>query len=830
MRIGYVVTIFSPLSESFIRREVLALCDEGHRVFVYTHRRYSDAQAPEPLHRNLVVREIPFTTQPARLAQAAFDDGIEHLHGSLMSAAHRAALGAAQTLQIPFSLMAYSGHDIFTKREPELYRLASRDPLCAGIIVEDEFMGDWVSKHLGVVSDKIKIVPNSLDLDLYRLPKRRASRESLVILSVARFVEKKGLIYLIRAFTQLSAARPNAELWLIGYGPEEQKLRQAAAGNSNIKFLGARSEAETREAFAAADIFCLPCIRTASGDADGVPTTVLEAMAFALPVVSTNLLSMPCYVRDGQDGLLVPPGDVTGIAAALERCSGDVKLRAKMGRAGRAQVSAICDIKQNVKRLEQIFSDSRWANWQGKLKELERQRLSYTPERENFYAECRERAVSYFQLPPGKLLDIGCGLGEFGSHLPAGIDYFGCEAPTTVELTGTFAASHAAARLLPFADGTFDAAVLYSVLIHVFDVDGTLAEVSRILKPGGRLYLQECYDDPNPVHMNRFSAATLRARVSESFNVRGRQPANEYLMMMIAEKRGTIQSAESLAIESDSVGASQSFGPETQKAPTVSICITTYNRAALVRDGIDSVLRQTFPNTEIVVVDDGSTDHTRRVLESYGSSIRVVYNDRNRGIGFSKNRALMMSHPEARYVGILDSDDYYHPAFVERCVEFLESSSEVGLVYTDDILVDVRGRELSRQRAVDPWDTDNWLRTRNLRGDTWLARRALVMQTNLHDLATEPDVDYDLFYQLLEITKFGHLPEFLVFIRQHNGRTTTTNRLALARAHAANLVKYGYSPEYAYLRARHNPEWVPAIEEGISLGRKLCQARLSGSH
>ena len=87
------------------------------------------------------------------------------------------------------------------------------------------------------------------------------------------------------------------------------------------------------------------------------------------------------------------------------------------------------------------------------------------------------------------------------------------------------------------------------------------------------------------------------------------------------------------------------------------------------------------------------------------------------------------------------------------------------------------------------------------------------------------DVDYDLFYQLLEITTFGHLPEFLVYIRHHEGRMTSNNRLALARAHAANLVKHGYSPKYAYLRARFHPEWIPAIEDGIALGRRLREQK-----
>jgi dTDP-4-amino-4,6-dideoxygalactose transaminase/glycosyltransferase involved in cell wall biosynthesis/SAM-dependent methyltransferase len=835
MRIGYVLAAFSPLSEAFIRREVLALCGEGHRVFVYTNCKYDDPRVEEPSDPNLVIREIPFVREAALLAQAAFDDGIEHLHGSLMSAAHRAAFIAAEQLQTPFTLMAYSGHDIFTRREPDLYQAASNSPLCVSIIVEDAFMRDWMTEQLGVASDKMSLIPNSFDLDLYRLRESRSRHERPVILSIARFVEKKGLIFLVEAFNQLCAARVDAELRLVGYGPEESGLRQAAGGNTRVRFLGSMSEAETRRAYAEADIFCLPCIRTATGDADGIPTTVLEAMAFKLPVVSTNLLSTPCYIRDGRDGLLVEPRDPASLSNALKRLCTDAGLREEMGRRGRARVSEICDLKRNIKRLADIFIEGRSVSWREKLTALEGQRQSYTPAREAYYTECRVRAADYFQPRAGKLLEIGCGLGKFRSHLPPAVEYYGCDTLPYEEARGAFPFVTARAESLPFRDNSFDGVLFYAVLIHVLDVDRALAEAARVLKPGGQLYLQECYDDPNPIHINHFSGASLRRRLAEYFNVLRSHPANEYLMMMVAEKplavreavnSSTVEPREPPPLEEEAEPAleERAFHQPSQ-LPLVSICIATYNRAELVRISIDSVLRQTYGNIEVVVVDDGSSDDTRRVLESYGSAIRVAYNERNHGIAFSKNRVLMLSSNAASYVGILDSDDYYHPQFVERCVEYLESHPSIGLVYTDDIMVDVNGSELRRQPAVEPWDMDKWLRTRNLRGDTWLARRALVMKTNLHDEVTELDDDYDLFYQLLEITTFAHLPEFLVFIRQHDGRTTAANHLALTRAHAANLVKYGYSPEYAYLRARGHPEWIPAIEEGVRLGRQIYEQR-----
>src|SRR5204863_151914 len=153
----------------------------------------------------------------------------------------------------------------------------------------------------------------------------------------------------------------------------------------------------------------------------------------------------------------------------------------------------------------------------------------------------------------------------------------------------------------------------------------------------------------------------------------------------------------------------------------------------------------------------------------------------------------------SQYVGILDSDDYLHPEFVEKSVRFLEQHPEIGLVYTDDILIDPQGRQISRRTAVEPWNRDEWLRTCNLRGDTWMARRELVMRSRLHDESMTRDVDYDLFYQLLEFTAFAHLPEFLVYYRRHSEQASN-NPLELAKCHAANLVRYGYSPEYAYHR------------------------------
>src|SRR5215467_6959036 len=151
MRIGYVVTDFPPLSETFVRREVQALRDRGHKMFVYANRIHRDPKVAWDQQR-IQVREVGSV---AALIDAARHDGIEHFNGSMMFSAQRDAHSAARALQVPYTLRAYSGHDVFTAWDGALYREASADSICAAIIAEDPFVRDWLVTRLGASPDKI---------------------------------------------------------------------------------------------------------------------------------------------------------------------------------------------------------------------------------------------------------------------------------------------------------------------------------------------------------------------------------------------------------------------------------------------------------------------------------------------------------------------------------------------------------------------------------------------------------------------------------------------------------------------------------------------------
>src|SRR5947199_6506358 len=111
---------------------------------------------------------------------------------------------------------------------------------------------------------------------------------------------------------------------------------------------------------------------------------------------------------------------------------------------------------------------------------------------------------------------------------------------------------------------------------------------------------------------------------------------------------------------------------------TVSVIIPTYNRAALVDQAIDSVLSQTRAPTQIIVVDDGSTDQTAQLLDTYGSAITVI-TQRNAGPAAARNTGLRAATGDL--VALLDSDDKLTPNSIERRAQVLEQHADYDAVY-----------------------------------------------------------------------------------------------------------------------------------------------------
>ncbi len=125
--------------------------------------------------------------------------------------------------------------------------------------------------------------------------------------------------------------------------------------------------------------------------------------------------------------------------------------------------------------------------------------------------------------------------------------------------------------------------------------------------------------------------------------------------------------------------------------PKVSVIIPTFNRAQFIRRTIDSVLNQTYRDYEIIIIDDGSTDNTKEVVESYGDKVRY-YRQANNGVATARNTGIAKADGE--YIAFLDSDDIFLTENLETKISFFESHPNEYWVYSDWQYVDEKGNLL----------------------------------------------------------------------------------------------------------------------------------------
>jgi hypothetical protein len=179
--------------------------------------------------------------------------------------------------------------------------------------------------------------------------------------SVGRLVAFKGFDDLIDACSELARRRIDFVCDIIGDGPLREMLQAKIEQldlSSRVNLLGSLSQDAVLEKLQAADIFALASTTDTQGATDVFPTVILEAMASARPVVSTRLAGIPELVVDGQTGMLVPPGDSTALAHALEQLLRDPELPLRFGDAGRARIEQHFRIEQTVAPLVEMLERS----------------------------------------------------------------------------------------------------------------------------------------------------------------------------------------------------------------------------------------------------------------------------------------------------------------------------------------------------------------------------------------------------------------------------------------------------------------------------------------
>jgi len=229
----------------------------------------------------------------------------------------------------------------------------------------------------------------------------------------------------------------------------------------------------------------------------------------------------------------------------------------------------------------------------------------------------------------------------------------------------------------------------------------------------------------------------------------------------------------------------------------VSIIIATYNCANYISDAIDSVLKQTYSDYEIIVVDDGSTDKTKEVLKKYNNIIKYLYQD-NQGPGIARNKAIENSTGE--YFAFLDADDMWFPDRLAIGVKILDEEPEVGLVHGYDINILGNGKltninNKNKKRILSGYIADNLLlRKVHINGGTVLFRRECIekighLDENLSKIGLE---DRDLWYRIAREYKVKFVDKPLAYYRiRKNSLSKNYENMMKARYYLVNK----YYPE-----------------------------------
>ena len=270
-------------------------------------------------------------------------------------------LPVAQEYQIPL-IVSIRGRD--GSAEPEIIaqsmrRYESLKEYGAMFIPVCEYLADGLKK-MGFPEEKIHVLYGGIELDLFPfvehvLPKK----DEIRILSVGRLVEKKGHETLIQAFNLIHFLYPNARLHIVGEGENKQKLRtliEQLMLNDAVILRGAITSPEIAEELKKAHIFCLASHKASSGDVEGIPNAIKEAMSIGIPIVTTEHGGIPEIMKHMETGYLTTEKDVLALARGFLYYIENPEVWRPLTRKARAVIEDKFDFKKQIKEQEYLYS------------------------------------------------------------------------------------------------------------------------------------------------------------------------------------------------------------------------------------------------------------------------------------------------------------------------------------------------------------------------------------------------------------------------------------------------------------------------------------------
>ncbi len=291
-------------------------------------------------------RAVTGTIRPfldaGRLAVRLQRVGATHIHAAFAHGPASTARLAHLMTGIPYSFAAHA-KDLYLTDPAEM---AVKARQAAFVLTCSAAARDELARRSGSDAN-IVLAYHGVDTERFApRPRARPDGEPLTLLAVGRLVEKKGYPVLLAALRRLVDRGHDVRLRIVGGGPQRDEVAQQVRDldlATQVSFAGALTHQEIVTEYGQADLFVQASVVVADGDRDGIPNSLLEAMASGLPVVASDVSGIPEAIEHEVSGLLVPPGDPDALAGALEQAIVDADLRYRLGRAARDRVVTFFD-------------------------------------------------------------------------------------------------------------------------------------------------------------------------------------------------------------------------------------------------------------------------------------------------------------------------------------------------------------------------------------------------------------------------------------------------------------------------------------------------------
>ena len=210
---------------------------------------------------------------------------------------------------------------------------------------------------------------------------------------------------------------------------------------------------------------------------------------------------------------------------------------------------------------------------------------------------------------------------------------------------------------------------------------------------------------------------------------------------------------------------------DMKEKPLVSIVTPSFNQSRYLEETIQSVLSQTYPNLEYLVIDGGSTDGSVDIIQRYAAELAYWVSEPDRGQSDALNKGFQIARGDV--LAWLNADDIYYPTAVQEAVEYLVAHPGIGLVYGDCDLIDEKGQKIGQFDARQT----NYHRLMQGRGN--IPQPAAFWQRSLWDRLGPLDtsfqfaMDYDLWLRFARASEIRYVPQRWAGFRMHEGTKTS---------------------------------------------------------